>query len=42
MFSVISIWINAWVNNGEAGDLRRHGAHYDITVMWCAVKQIPT
>ena len=22
-----------WVNNGEAGDLRRHRAHYDVTVM---------
>ena len=21
------------MNNGEAGDLRRHGAHYDVTVM---------
>ena len=25
--------INGWVNNGEAGDLRRHHAHYDVTVM---------
>ena len=25
--------INGWVNIGEAGDLRRHFAHYDITVM---------
>ena len=23
------IWINGWVNNREAGDLRRHCAHYD-------------
>ena len=22
-----------WVNNGEAGDLRRHRAHYDVIVM---------
>ena len=22
-----------WVNNGEAGDLRRYRAHYDVTVM---------
>ena len=28
------IWINGWVNNREAGDLRRHRAHYDTTVMW--------
>ena len=26
-------WINAWVNNREAGDLRRHRAHYDVIVM---------
>ena len=25
--------INGRVNNGEAGDLRRHRAHYDATVM---------
>ena len=22
-----------WVNNGEAGDLRRYRAHYDVIVM---------
>ena len=33
MFSLICTWINGWVNNREAGDLRRHGAHHDITVM---------
>ena len=27
-------WINGWVNNREAGDLRCNGAHYDVTVMW--------
>ena len=27
------VWINVWVNNREAGDLRRHRAHYDVTVM---------
>ena len=32
-FSLICTWINGWVNNGKAGDLRRHRAHYDITVM---------
>ena len=26
-------WINGWVNNGEAGDLRCHCTHYDVTVM---------
>ena len=33
MFSFICAWINGWVNNREAGDLRRHRAHYDVTVM---------
>ena len=23
-----------WVSNGEAGDLRRHRAHYDVIVMY--------
>ena len=32
--SLICAWINAWVNNREAGDLRRHCAHYDVTVMY--------
>ena len=26
-------WINGWVNNREAGDLRRHRAYYDVIVM---------
>ena len=34
MFSLICVWINDWVNNGEAGDLRRYRIHYDVTVMW--------
>ena len=33
MFSLICAWIHAWVNNSEAGDVRRHCAHYDVTVM---------
>ena len=33
MFSVTCVWINGWVNNREAGDLRRNRAHYDVTVM---------
>ena len=33
MFSLDSTWINGWVNNHEAGDLRRHCAYYDVTVM---------
>ena len=34
MFPLICAWINGWVNNGEAGGLRRHRAHYDITVIF--------
>ena len=33
MFSLICAWINGWVNNREGGDLRRHRAQYDVTVM---------
>ena len=33
MFSLIGVWINDWVSNREAGDLRRYRAHYDVTVM---------
>ena len=33
MFSLICVWINGWVNNREAGDLRRYRAHHDVTVM---------
>ena len=32
-FSLICAWINRWVNNREAGDLKRHCAHYDVIVM---------
>ena len=34
MFSLICVWINGWVSNREAGDLRRYCAHYDVTVMY--------
>ena len=33
MFSLICAWINGWVNNREAGYLRRHRAHCDVIVM---------
>ena len=35
MFPSISARINVWANNREAGDLRRHRAHYDVTVLMC-------
>ena len=34
LFSLICAQINGWVNNRKAGDLRRHRAHYDVTVMY--------
>ena len=34
MFSLICNWTNSSTNNGDAGDLRRHRAHYDVTVMY--------
>ena len=42
MFFLICVWMNGWVNNREAGDLRRYRAHYDVIVMahtaWYASK----
>ena len=32
-FSLICARINDWVNNREAGELRRHRGHYDVIVM---------
>ena len=34
MFSFISAWINDWVNNRVAGDLRRYRTHYDVIIMY--------
>ena len=33
MFPLICTRINGWVNNDEVGDLRRHRAHCNVTVM---------
>ena len=33
MFSLIWFWINGWVNNRWAGDLRSHRAHYAVNVI---------
>ena len=33
VFSLISAWTNGWANDRDAGDLQRHCAHYDVTVM---------
>ena len=34
MFSLICSSTNGWAHNRDAGDLRRHRAHYDVTVKW--------
>ena len=34
MFSLICAWTNGWVNNRDAGDLRRYCAHYDVIVIY--------
>ena len=33
MISLICVWINGWINNREAGDLRHHRGYYDVIVM---------
>ena len=38
MFSLICAWRNGGVNNGDAGDLRRHRAQYGDTVMRNLIK----
>ena len=39
--ALICPWTNGWRNNRDAGDLRRHRAHYDVTIMHvhCSVLQ---
>ena len=32
-FSLICVWTNGWVNNRDAGGVRRHGVDYDVTEM---------
>ena len=34
VFFMICAWINGWVNNGEAADLRHHRVPYDVTVIF--------
>ena len=33
MLPLICTWTNGWANSRDAGDLRRHRAHYAVTVM---------
>ena len=39
-FFLMCAWINHWVNNREAGDLKRHRTHYDVTVMMVMIREI--
>ena len=39
MFSLICARLNGWVNNCEAGDLRRICSHYDVTVMLSGIQK---
>ena len=32
-FFLICAWTSGWANNRDAGDLRRHRAHFNVTVM---------
>ena len=41
-FSLICARTNGWVNNQDFGDLRRHHAHYDVTVMGSAYVMLST
>ena len=41
VFSLICAWTNGWVNNRYAGDLRRHRAHWCVTVMISSLLQVP-
>ena len=41
MCSLICTWIHSWVSNREAGDLRRHRTHYDVTVMSLHIQTHP-
>ena len=36
MLSLLCAWTDSWTNNGCAGDLRRHRAHYDV-IKWDVV-----
>ena len=33
MFSFMCAWLNDWAKSRDASDLRRHEAHYVVTVM---------
>ena len=37
VFSLIYAWTNDWANNLDTSDLRRHSAHYDVTVICVSI-----
>ena len=39
VFSLICAWKTRWVNNGQAGDLRRYCVHYDVIVMFSIISR---
>ena len=41
MFFFICAWIKDWVNNREAGNLRRRCGHYDVIVMDKESQKLP-
>ena len=41
-FDVRCVWTNGWVNNRDAGDLKGHRAHFDITVMAYRTNEVQT
>ena len=42
MLSLIWAWTNGWANNRDTGDLGRHRAYYDVTVMyWLVARSQP-
>ena len=40
LFTLICSWIKDWVNNREAGDLRRHHAHYEVIIMFLGIGDV--
>ena len=44
VFSLIYARTNGWMNTRDAGDLRRHRAHYDIivTIIWFQINNVFT
>ena len=40
MFTLICARMHGWVNNREAGDLRRYRVHYDVIVMYSDITSV--